>query len=79
MHQGMGVIPLGHEIRFGPKGGGSMKIGDNEQLRAFNRANYEAQGKNMSAKKKDNRRNDELKISLKIPQNAARDAEIRKE
>jgi anti-sigma28 factor (negative regulator of flagellin synthesis) len=56
-----------------------MKIGENEELRAFNRADYAAQGKNMSAKKKDNKRIDELKISLKIPKNAARDAEIRKE
>jgi anti-sigma28 factor (negative regulator of flagellin synthesis) len=56
-----------------------MKIGDNEQLKAFNRAEYEAQGKNMGAKKKDNKRNDELKISLKIPKNAAREAEIRKD
>jgi len=56
-----------------------MKIGDNEQLIVINRADYEAQGKNMSAKKKDNKRSDELKISLKIPRNAARDAEIRKE
>lgn len=56
-----------------------MKIGDNEELRAFNRVEYEAQNKNMSAKKKDNKRSDELKISLKTPKNAARDAEIRKE
>ncbi len=56
-----------------------MKIGDSEELRAFNRADFEVQCKNMSAKKKDNKRSDELKISLKIPKNAARDAEIRKD
>lgn len=56
-----------------------MKIGDNQELRASNQTNYEAQGKNMSAKKKDRKRGDEVKISLKIPKNAAKYAEIRKD
>ena len=56
-----------------------MKIGDNGQLGVFNRADYVAQSKNMSAKKKDNKRSDDLKISLKKPKNAARKTEIRRE
>lgn len=56
-----------------------MKIGDNQELGASRQIKYEAQGKNMSAKKKDIKRGDDLKISLKIPKNSARGTELRKE